>query len=342
MTVGPQRERTIPSRAAGLERDATLGRLRALGGLACLLAAAVLVVPELGLYSVRIADNVLIYLILATALTTVVGYAGLLDLGFIAFYAIGAYSYGLLASGKFDLHLPFLAIMFIGGGLAGVAGVLLGIPVLRLRGDYLAIVTLGFGEIVRLMINNLDAVTNGPQGISRIDPPSVFGHALESPRDFFYLLVPLAMLCFALVYRLEKSTLGLAWAAMREDQDAARGVGINTTAIKLAAFGISATLAGFAGVVFCAFQRFVSPESFTFWESLLIVLIIVIGGMGNLLGVLAGAVTLVVMPELLREYSDYRMLLYGCVLVLVILLRPDGLVPRRYGPEWLVRRLGWK
>ena len=152
----------------------------------------------------------------------------------------------------------------------------------------------------------------------------------------------MAILAFTLVWRLERSILGLAWSAVREDQDAARGVGINTTLVKLTAFGLSAMIGGFAGVVFSGFQRFVSPESFSFWESLTVVLIIVIGGLGNLLGVIAGALTLVVVPELLRSYSDYRMLLYGASLVVIILLRPDGLVPRRYGPAWLMRRLGWQ
>jgi branched-chain amino acid transport system permease protein len=306
------------------------------------LALVALVTPQLPPYYLRIADNVLIYLILAIGLNMVVGYAGLLDLGFIAFYAIGAYSYAILASGQFDIHLPFLAVFLIGGGLAGLAGVLLGIPVLRLRGDYLAIVTLGFGEIIRLLINNADWLTNGPQGISRIDRPELFGLVLQSPRDFFYFLLLLAILTFAFVWRLERSMLGLAWSAVREDQDAARGVGIDTTAVKLAAFGLSAMIGGFAGVVFSAFQRFVSPESFTFWESLTVVLIIVIGGLGNLLGVIAGALTLVVIPELLRSYSDYRLLLYGAALVLVILLRPNGILPRAYGPAWLMLRLGWK
>jgi branched-chain amino acid transport system permease protein len=328
------------SRGAG--EGHRLGRLRAVSIVVGALALIAILAPRMPLYYVRTADNVLIYLILAIGLNMVVGYAGLLDLGFIAFYAIGAYSYAILASGQFDIHLPFLLVFFIGGGLAGLAGVLLGIPVLRLRGDYLAIVTLGFGEIVRLLLNNLDVLTNGPQGISRIDRPDFFGLVLQSPRDFFYFLLVLAILAFALVWRLERSMLGLAWSAVREDQDAARGVGINTTLVKLAAFGLSAMIGGFAGVVFSAFQRFVSPESFTFWESLAIVLIIVIGGLGNLLGVIAGALALVVIPELLRSYSDYRMLFYGAALVLIILLRPNGLVPRHYGPAWLMARLGWR
>jgi branched-chain amino acid transport system permease protein len=318
------------------------GRARAITIVAGGLALIVAIVPQLSQYYVRITDNVLIYLILAIGLNMVVGYAGLLDLGFIAFYAIGAYSYAILSSGQFEIHLPFAVVFCIGGGLAGLAGILLGIPVLRLRGDYLAIVTLGFGEIIRLFINNMDRLTNGPQGISRIDPPHIFGFTLQSPRDFFYLILTLAIVVFGFVYRLERSTLGLAWAALREDQDAARGVGIDTTLVKLTAFGLSAMIGGFTGVVFCAFQRFVSPESFTFWESLLVVLIIVIGGLGNLLGVIAGALTLVVIPELLRSYADYRMLLYGATLVLVILLRPNGIVPRKYNPAWLMQSLGWK
>jgi branched-chain amino acid transport system permease protein len=319
-----------------------LGRARAAASVAGVLVFLLVTVPQLPQYYLRIADNVLIYLVLAIGLNMVVGYAGLLDLGFIAFYAIGAYIYAIFSSGQFDIHLPFATVFCMGGAFAGLAGVFLGIPVLRLRGDYLAIVTLGFGEIIRLFINNMDWLTNGPQGISRIDPPHLFGLTFQSPRDFFYLISVMAVAAFALVYRLERSILGLAWAAVREDQDAARGVGINTTLVKLTAFGLSAMIAGFCGVVFSAFQRFVSPESFTFWESLIVVLIIVVGGLGNLLGVIAGALTLVVIPEFLRGYADYRMLLYGAALVLVILLRPNGIVPRTYNPAWLMRSLGWK
>jgi branched-chain amino acid transport system permease protein len=333
------------SRAARADRGGAIdwqGRVRAIALIAVVLAGLVYFAPGLPTYYVRVIDTVLIYLLLATGLNMVVGYAGLLDLGFVAFYAIGAYSYALLASGQFGIHLPFGLILFIGGGLAGVAGVLLGIPVLRLRGDYLAIVTLGFGEIIRLLMNNLVPVTNGPQGISRIDQPFLFGFALRTPRDFFLLLLPLAILALTLAWRLECSILGLGWAAIREDQDAARGIGINTTLVKLLAFGLSATLGGFAGVVFAGFQRFVDPVSFSFWESLTIVLIIVVGGVGNLVGVVVGAVVLIVVPELLREYAEYRMLLYGCALVVMILARPGGIVGRRYNPAWVIQKLGWR
>lgn len=295
--------------------------------------------PLLPSYPLRVLDLVLIYAVLGMALNIVVGYAGLLDLGFVAFYAIGAYSYALLASGQFDLHLPFGLVLIIGGLLAAVAGVLLGIPVLRLRGDYLAIVTLGFGEIVRILMNNLDVVTNGPQGVSRIDEATLFGLPLDGPLPFCWLLLVIGALVFLLVWRLEGSAIGLAWAAIREDQDAARGCGVDTTGVKLLAFGLSASIGGVMGVVFAAMQGFVSPESFTFWESLVVVLVVVVGGAGNPFGAILGAALLIVLPELLRAYADYRLLLYGLALVLVILLRPAGLIGRRHGPAWLAARL---
>ena len=320
----------------------TAGRIRALLTVAVMLGALLLLVPQLATYHVRIIDTVLIYVLLGVGLNMVVGYAGLLDLGYVAFYAIGAYSYAILASGQFDIHLPFALILLIGGCLAGLAGVLLGIPVLRLRGDYLAMVTLGFGEIIRLLLNNQIWLTNGPQGISRIDEPFLLGVGLNTPKDFFWLLLPLVAIALTLAWRLEQSILGLGWAAIREDQDAARGIGIDTTVAKLLAFGLSATLGGFAGVIFAAFQRFVDPVSFSFWESLTIVLIIVIGGLGNLVGVVVGATVLIIVPELLRGYSEYRMLLYGCALVAMILIRPRGLIDRRYNPAWLMQALGWR
>jgi branched-chain amino acid transport system permease protein len=320
----------------------TAGRIRALLIVAVMLGALLLLVPQLATYHVRIIDTVLIYVLLGVGLNMVVGYAGLLDLGYVAFYAIGAYSYAILASGQFDIHLPFALILLIGGCLAGLAGVLLGIPVLRLRGDYLAMVTLGFGEIIRLLLNNQVWLTNGPQGISRIDEPFLLGVGLNTPKDFFWLLLPLVAIALTLAWRLEQSILGLGWAAIREDQDAARGIGIDTTVAKLLAFGLSATLGGFAGVIFAAFQRFVDPVSFSFWESLTIVLIIVIGGLGNLVGVVVGATVLIIVPELLRGYSEYRMFLYGCALVAMILIRPRGLIDRRYNPAWLMQALGWR
>jgi branched-chain amino acid transport system permease protein len=301
--------------------------------------AVVVVGVFLPAYPLRILDLVLLYAILGMGLNIVVGYAGLLDLGYVAFYAIGAYTYALLASPQFDLHLPFLLILGIGAGLAALAGVLLGIPVLRLRGDYLAIVTLGFGEIIRVLMNNLDWMTNGPQGIARIDEASLFGWRVSTPVDYLYLLVGLAVLTFLFVWRLQESAFGTALAAVREDQDAARGCGIDTTGVKLIAFATSATIGGVGGVVFASMQRFVSPESFTFWESLSIVLVVVVGGLGNPFGVMLGAGLLVLVPELMRAYADYRQLLFGVALVLVILARPMGLIRREYGPSWFARKL---
>ena len=227
-------------------------------------------------YPLRILDGILIYALLGLGLNVVIGLAGLLDLGFVAFYAIGAYAYALLASGQFGLHWPFLLVLPAGAAMAGLAGVLLGLPVLRLRGDYLAIVTLGFGEIIRILVNNLDWLTNGPQGIARIDPARIGGWTLSTPLDFLYVLTALVALVFLLVWRLEESALGIALAAVREDQDAARGVGIDTTQAKLIAFGLSATIGGAGGVMFASMQLYVSPESFTFWESLLVLMVVVV------------------------------------------------------------------
>jgi len=313
--------------------------IRALVPMALMPIAVVVVGLFLPAYPLRILDLILLYAMLGMGLNIVVGHAGLLDLGYVAFYAIGAYTYALLASPQFDLHLPFLLVLLIGAGLAALAGVLLGIPVLRLRGDYLAIVTLGFGEIIRVLMNNLDGLTNGPQGIARLDEAVIFGWHLSSPVDYLYLLVGLVVLTFLVVWRLQESSFGIALAAVREDQDAARGCGIDTTGVKLIAFATSATIGGVGGVVFASMQRFVSPESFTFWESLSIVLVVVVGGLGNPFGVILGAGLLVVMPELLRAYADYRQLLYGTALVLIILARPMGLIRREYGPSWLARKL---
>jgi branched-chain amino acid transport system permease protein len=307
-------------------------------GIAILIAALAMIgaVPHLDSYWIRVADAVLIYTLLGMGLNLVVGYAGLLDLGFVAFYAVGAYSYALLASPQFGFHLPFLVVLPIGAAIGAILGLLLGVPVLRLRGDYLAIVTLGFGEIIRVLLNNMDAVTNGPQGIIGIYKATAFGIPLTKPIDFFWVLLIACLVCGAIVYRLECSLLGMAWAAIREDQDAARGVGINTTRAKLAAFAISAAIGGLTGVIFAAFQRYVSPDSFTLNESILIILIIVIGGVGNIFGVFLGAVMLVLLPELLREFDAYRMLVLGLVMAVVIVLRPQGLLPRRYGPSALI------
>ena len=304
---------------------------------------------------VRILDFAILYVFLALGLNIVVGFAGLLDLGYIAFYAVGAYTWALLASPHFGLHLPIWAILPIGAGLACIAGVLLGSPTLKLRGDYLAIVTLGFGEIVRIFMNNLNApvnITNGPQGITLIDPVAfgdfkfsgntpVFGLTLSGPIKYYYLLVALAILVIVINLRLQNSRIGRAWQAIREDEIAAKAVGINTRNIKLLAFAMGASFGGIAGGVFAAMQGFVSPESFSLMESIMILAMVVLGGMGHIPGVILGAVLLSILPEALRygvgpaqtalfgkqlvDPESLRMLVFGLALVLVMRFKPAGL-----------------
>lgn len=276
---------------------------------------------------IRVLDLIAIYSLLALGLNVVTGFAGLLVLGYAAFYAVGAYLYAFLASAQFNLHWPFLLLLVLGGAASAGFGVLLGIPVLRLRGDYLAIVTLGFGEIVRIFLNNLSSVTNGPQGISLIDTPALFGYRLSTPTHIYYLLLVLLVGSVIFLQRLEKSRIGRAWAAIREDEGAARAMGVDTTRLKLMAFAIGASFAGLAGVVFAGLQGFVSPESFTFWESILMLSMVVVGGIGSIPGVIVGSVALIGIPELLRQYSDYRMLAFGAVMVLMMILRPEGIWP---------------
>ncbi|MCJ8151366.1 branched-chain amino acid ABC transporter permease (plasmid) [Shinella sp. H4-D48] len=303
------------------------------------IVALVAATPFLPNYHIRVVNSLLIYILLGIGLNIVIGYTGLLDLGFVAFYAVGAYTYALLASPQLDLHLPFLLIVGIAAVLGMITGILLGIPVLKLRGDYLAIVTLGFGEIIRIVINNVDWLTGGPKGIARLDKASILGVEIARPVEIYWLLLVTVFLVGLFVWRLERSILGKAWAAIREDQDAARGIGINTTNAKLAAFATSATIGAIAGTIFAASQRFVSPESFTLQESVLIVLMIVIGGIGNILGIVAGAAILILLPELLREFAEWRILFLGILMVVLIIVRPAGIVPRTFGPEKLIRGL---
>ena len=306
---------------------------------------------------VRIANFAILYVLLALGLNIVVGFAGLLDLGYVAFYAVGAYAYALLASPHFGLHLPFWVILPLGAALAGLFGVLLGAPTLKLRGDYLAIVTLGFGEIIRVFLNNLSRplnITNGPQGVARIDPFSIGGFSFaknekilgvdfSGPMKYYYLLLLVMLAIIVVNVRLQDSRIGRAWEAIREDEVAARATGINTTALKLLAFAMGATFGGVAGGMFAAIQGFVSPESFVLVESVMIVAMVVLGGMGNIWGVILGALLLSFVPEFLRYAVDpaqkalcgkvlvepevLRMLLFGFALVLVMLYRPSGLLP---------------
>lgn len=325
--------------------------------LGVLLVAAPFVAATGGQAWVRILDFAILYVFLALGLNIVVGFAGLLDLGYIAFYAVGAYTWALLASPHFGIHLPFWVILPIGAALAGLAGLVLGSPTLKLRGDYLAIVTLGFGEIVRIFMNNLNApvnITNGPQGINLIDPiviggikfsgnSQIFGFTLSGPQKYYFLLLVLCVFVVIINRRLQNSRIGRAWQAIREDEIAAKAVGINTRNLKLLAFSMGASFGGVAGGVFAAMQGFVSPESFSLIESIMILAMVVLGGMGHIPGVILGAVLLTVLPEVLRygvgplqtavfgkmliDPESLRMLVFGLALVLVMRFRSSGLWP---------------
>jgi branched-chain amino acid transport system permease protein len=319
---------------------------------------------------VRMLDFALLYIMLALGLNIVVGYAGLLDLGYVAFYAVGAYMYALLTSPHLaenfewiaqtfpaGLHAPFWAVVPLAAVLAATFGVLLGAPTLRLRGDYLAIVTMGFGEIIRIFLNNLNApinLTNGPQGITNIDPISIAGVPLSRPLEvlgfelspvqlYYYLFLALTLAVIAVSVRLQDSRIGRAWVAIREDEVAAKAMGINTRNVKLLAFAMGASFGGVSGAMFAAFQGFVSPESFVLGESTVIVSMVVLGGMGHIPGVILGAILLYAIPETLRFVAKpvqealfgaelvapeaLRMLLFGLSMVLIMLYRPEGLWP---------------
>jgi branched-chain amino acid transport system permease protein len=341
---------------------------------AALLLALPVFAGHFGQGWVRILALALLYVLLALGLNIIVGYAGLLDLGYVAFYAVGAYMYALLASPHLyenfpwiaamlpdGLHTPVWVVVPLAAGLAAIAGVLLGTPVLKLRGDYLAIVTLGFGEIIRVFMNNLEHpvnITNGPRGLDRIDPMSVsvaghsfsfgqtqylFGYAIPPVMLYYYLFLGLVVASVIVCHRIETSRIGRAWMAIREDEIAAKAMGINTRNMKLLAFGMGATFGGVSGSMFAAFQGFVSPESFSLMESIMIVAMVVLGGMGHLPGVILGAVLLAALPEVLRyaagplqqmtggrlDAAILRQLLIALAMISIMLLRPRGLWPAR-------------
>ena len=330
------------------------------GGMAMIaiaLAALPFVLAMGGMTWVRITNFAILFVFLSLGLNIVVGFAGLLDLGYIAFYAVGAYVYALLASPHFGIHLPFWVILPIGAMVACFFGVMLGAPTLKLRGDYLAIVTLGFGEIVRIFMNNLSEpinITNGPKGIATIDSIKLFGmdfgnttrfgdFAIPGLIKYYYLLLFILIVVIVINLRLQNSRIGRAWEAIREDEMAARAMGINTTNLKLLAFAMGASFGGIAGGVFSAIQGFISPESFTLTESVMILAMVVLGGMGNIWGVIIGALLLSFVPEILRytvepaqrwifgrqiiEAEVLRMLLFGFAMVAMMLFRPAGLLP---------------
>ena len=337
-----------------------------------LVAVGLLVLPLLlqqgGNAWLRIVDMALLYVLLALGLNIVVGYAGLLDLGYVAFFAVGAYLAALLGSPHLaeafpfiaanfpnGLHLPIWAVIPLSAGLAGLFGILLGAPTLKLRGDYLAIVTLGFGEIIRVFLNNLDRpinLTNGPKGIGQIDSITFFGFDLGKSHEFFgitfnsvsmyyYLFLALVIGSVIICHRLENSRIGRAWMAIREDEIAAKAMGINTRNLKLLAFGMGATFGGVSGAMFASFQGFVSPESFSLMESVMIVAMVVLGGIGHLPGVVLGALLLAALPEVLRHVAGplqamtdgrldsaiLRQLLIALAMITIMLMRPRGLWP---------------
>ncbi|WP_128926599.1 high-affinity branched-chain amino acid ABC transporter permease LivM [Bradyrhizobium guangxiense] len=303
-------------------------------------------------YILDLAILVLTYVMLGWGLNVVVGLAGLLDLGYVAFYAVGAYSYGLLAT---NFGWSFWICLPLAGILAAFWGVLLGFPVLRLRGDYLAIVTLAFGEIIRLVIINWQELTGGPNGVSGIPRPSFFGIPLDNSDDglaaklgieyspthrivfLFYLILALALLTNWATIRLRRLPIGRAWEALREDEVACRALGINTTTTKLTAFATGAMFGGFAGAFFATRQGFISPESFTFQESALVLAIVVLGGMGSQLGVALAALAMIGGFELFRSLETYRMLVFGMAMVLIMIWRPRGLIGHRAPTVYLTK-----
>ncbi|HEY6512966.1 MAG TPA: ABC transporter ATP-binding protein [Burkholderiaceae bacterium] len=340
-------------------------------------AVLLLVLPAVAQYAgnfwVRIIDFALLYVLLALGLNIVVGYAGLLDLGYIAFYAVGAYMFGLLASPHLSetfpaikalfpggLHTPLWVVIPLGALLAGFFGAVLGAPTLKLRGDYLAIVTLGFGEIIRVFLNNLDApvnITNGPKGLLQIDSLKIpftdfdfgktgdlFGIEVSSVTKYYFLFLLIVVISVVICYRLERSRIGRAWMAIREDEVAAKAMGINTRNMKLLAFAMGASFGGVAGVLFSTFQRFISPESFALQESVMVVAMVVLGGIGHIPGVILGALLLAALPEVLRWISGeldlqmltggrldaaiLRQLLIALAMIAIMLARPRGLWPQ--------------
>ena len=348
-----------------------------LGGIALLVLP--LILQYFGNAWVRIADLALLYVMLALGLNIVVGYAGLLDLGYVAFYAVGAYLFALMASPHLADNFAAFAAMFPNGLhtslwlviplaalVAAIFGAVLGAPTLKLRGDYLAIVTLGFGEIIRIFLNNLDHpvnLTNGPKGMGQIDSVKIFGLDLgkrlelfgfdiNSVTLYYYLFLVLVVVSVIICYRLQDSRIGRAWMAIREDEIAAKAMGINTRNMKLLAFGMGASFGGVSGAMFGAFQGFVSPESFSLMESVMIVAMVVLGGIGHIPGVILGAVLLSALPEVLRyvagplqamtdgrlDSAILRQLLIALAMIIVMLMRPRGLWPSPERGKSLVQK----
>jgi len=342
-----KRRSAVRERAAGAVRTRRGGKaLNLIGWLALGVALGLPIVYSDNRYVVDTATTVLIYVMLGWGLNVVVGLAGLLDLGYVAFYAVGAYAYALLST---QFGWGFWQALPVAGAISASFGLLLGWPTLRLRGDYLAIVTLGFGEIIRIILVNWTALSGGPNGIASIPRPSFFGLPFKPPGDsptfasffgldfspghriifLYYVILALALCTNLFVSRLRKLPIGRAWEAMREDEIACKALGMNVTNVKLSAFALGAMLGGFAGVFFAARQGFISPESFTFNESAIILSIVVLGGMGSQLGVVLAALVLVLLPELGRDFAEFRMLLFGTAMILIMIWKPSGILSHR-------------
>jgi branched-chain amino acid transport system permease protein len=338
----PVRKRPFP-RIAMLEQFR--GKGETMAGYAMIAFALLLPLFSNGNFVDR-ATLVLIYVMLGTGLSIVVGLAGLLDLGYVAFYAVGAYCYAILA---LTFGLSFWICLPLAGLCAAAFGILLGFPVLRLRGDYLAIVTLGFGEIIRIILINWQELTGGPNGLVGVPRPSFFGLEFLPGGDagtfagffgipfapahriyfLYYLALALVLFTAFFVHRIRKLPIGRAWEALREDEIACQSLGLNPTTIKLSAFALGASFAGFAGSFFAARQGFISPESFTFIESAIILAVVVLGGMGSQIGIVLAAIVLVGLPEWFRDLAQFRMLAFGIVMVLVVVWRPNGFLAKR-------------
>ena len=314
--------------AKGLGRVGTLmqHRFLVLG-----LGAAALLAPLLAPndYIMGVIARICLYALLALGLNIVVGFAGLLDIGYVAFFGIASYAYAFLASPHFGIHLPFLVVLPIVVVVTAISGIVIGAPTLRVRGDYLAMVTLGFGEIVYLLLVNLDRpinITGGPNGIISVDAPSFAGYELSNNTEYYFLFLVFVALTLLLSGRLRDSRIGWAWQAIREDEVAAQAMGINVFVAKLQAFAIGASFAGVAGCLLASWQRSVFPANFLFTESVNILAMVILGGMGNLLGVILGAVVIVALPEFFREFELYRMLAFGFMLMALMIFRPQGLL----------------
>ncbi len=290
-----------------------------------------------GRYGTDVAINVLLYICLGLGLNVVVGLAGMLDLGYIAFYGVGAYTYAVL---NVTYGLAFWVCLPLSALTACIAGCIVGYPTLRMRGDYLAIVTLGFGEIIRIILNNWMTLTNGPNGILGIKPIGIFLPIFENGftfehfwvkklQFFYYFALALVIVAVIAVQRLNFSRVGRAWESIREDETAAELMGVNTFIYKLLAYAMGAVFAGIAGAFFAARMKFVSPESFTFLESAMVLCMVVLGGMGSIPGIILGVIALIALPEIFREFQSYRMLIFGATMIIMMLFRPAGLIPAK-------------